>query len=546
MSADEAKSPSPAPGGWTHKIPARPTLNLYEVEGRNEIIVWAKWWDPTLGKRGGPRTKTTGLSVRFPPGHRRAGKVSPAREQKVLNLASLWHADLVSGKVPGTTPEAADRPDGDEAQALTLGEGFARYLDLDEGRYPAHDDPERADVARAAEEIKGVLGADVTISSLVPAAAAQTIWRRIEKRFAHAGSHAARAAVSGGRKRSNRHRRSRRSNRGSDGAVWARRVVNHFFSCMDWLRSRALIPQAACVRPPGWTSDFKADWRRLTGRDLDEEQEKPRFTPAEAGRLLDKVLDERVDPRLKMNMLVGGDSLRSGQVRRAMRSDLDLSPCGEFGLGRLRVKGKGRKKGSTVDLDLVVRAQIDHEMIDGYLRDCEAAYRDGRITDYALMPQGRFVRGAVPVRNDAKYNRPISRRTLLDYFHFLEEIAEVEHVESRAWYGLRRLWTDLGPEHVQTPRAREVLGGWARGSKVPEQVYASRDDEQAIRDASRARSTIREALRTGQLPELVDLRVAISREMAHCTDRDVLQWVLQALRTPVAPTPEAVDGGSDS
>jgi hypothetical protein len=74
-----------------------------------------------------------------------------------------------------------------------------------------------------------------------------------------------------------------------------------------------------------------------------------------------------------------------------------------------------------------------------------------------------------------------TRRTLLDYFHSVEEAAGVEHVAERAWYGLRRLWADLGPEHVQTARAREILGGWARGSTVPQKVYKTKQDELAIR-----------------------------------------------------------------
>lgn len=129
------------------------------------------------------------------------------------------------------------------------------------------------------------------------------------------------------------------------------------FACANWLSSRGHIPQDACARPDNWAAEFKADWKKLTGRDLDAETEGPRFSTEEAGRLLNALSEERIDPRLRLNIYVGGDSLRAGQVRRAMRSRLNLGPVGEFGLGRLQITGSGRKKGSTVDLDSVVREQ---------------------------------------------------------------------------------------------------------------------------------------------------------------------------------------------
>jgi hypothetical protein len=530
MSTQGAGKAKPALGEWTHKITTRPTLTMYEELGRTGVVVWARWWDGTAGKKGASQTKSTGMSIRFPPGHRREGEVSPAKEQEVLQLASRWHADLVAGNPPGTTHAASDGPDEDERASLTVAEGFRRYLDLSKGPYPDPSDPERQDVERAAEEAKRALGGgESAISSLVPMTAAQEIWRHVQRRFAEEQGGVSTAAP-GRRERRNRYRKSLGPARRSDGATWAQRVVHHFFACTNWLRSRGHIPEGACLRPADWKKQFKTDWRKLTGRDLEEEREPPRFSLQEGGRLLDTVTDERVDPRLRINVYFGGDALRSGQVRRARRTDLDLSGCGEFGKGRLKVRGRGRKRGSTIDLDEVVRAQIDYEMTEGYLRECEKAFHKGEIADYALMPQGRFVQGATPVRDARKYLQPISRRTLLDYFHSLEELAGVPHVPGRAWYGLRRLWTDLGPQHVQTARAREILGGWARGSTVPQVVYESKQDELAIREASRARAAIREELRTGRLAELTELRAAVSVALTTCKDTEVLRHLLRVLR----------------
>jgi hypothetical protein len=550
MSPQGAKKAQPAPGEWTHQITTRPKLTLREVVGKTGTVVRGEWWDGSVGKKGAMRTRSTGMSVRFPPGHKREGQISPTREEEVKQLASGWHADLVAGRDPGAVPAPAPGGDEDPRAHLTVVEGFGKYLDPDEGRYPDLTSQERRDVERAAEDAQRALGGDVVIASLVPAAAAQKIWRRVHKRFADDPASPPLAAAKG-RDRPNRQRRARaatrkgRPGRGparrGDGATWAARAVHHFFACMDWLRSHGHIPENACLRPARWKTDFKADWRALTGRDLEEERERPRFSPEQAGRLLDAVTSDEVDPRLRINICFGGDSLRSGQVRRALRSDLDLSACGEFGLGRLRVRGRGKKRGSTIDLDRVVRAQIDHEMSEGYLRACEQAWQKGEIPDYALMPGGRFVRGAVPVRHDGKYLLPISRRRLLDYFHALEDLAGVEHEEGRAWYGLRRLWSDVGPQHVESARGRELLGGWARGSNVPQRVYQTKDDELAIREASRARSVIREQLRTGSLAEVTELSTAVAGALSACTDPDVLRHLLQLLRGDSAHVGDQVE-----
>lgn len=57
----------------------------------------------------------------------------------------------------------------------------------------------------------------------------------------------------------------------TDGAAWAKRCVQHLFGCANWLLSRKRIPAGACARPDKWQQEFRADWRQLTERDLDEE-----------------------------------------------------------------------------------------------------------------------------------------------------------------------------------------------------------------------------------------------------------------------------------
>jgi hypothetical protein len=130
--------------------------------------------------------------------------------------------------------------------------------------------------------------------------------------------------------------------------------------------------------------------------------------------------------------------------------------------------------------------------------------------------------------------------------HALEFIAGDAHQHKRAWYGLRRLWADVGPEHVATTRAREILGSWARGSNVPQVVCETKQDESAIREASRARSAVREELRTGRLAELTELRSAVSAALSTCTHAETLRHLLRVLRGGDDTRPEPVDEPCDT
>lgn len=152
-------------------------------------------------------------------------------------------------------------------------------------------------------------------------------------------------------------------------------------------------------------------------------------------------------------------------------------------------------------------------------------------SDYALFAQGRFVRGAIPVRPNRKYLEPASNRGMLEWFHTLEALAGVEHQDGRAWYGLRRLWADLGEENLQTKRAKEVLSSHARGSRMSEQVYQSKEDERAIREASRGRTAIREALTSGRISDATALRGVVAQTLADAGP-DMLRRILEVLGVP--------------
>jgi hypothetical protein len=87
-----------------------------------------------------------------------------------------------------------------------------------------------------------------------------------------------------------------------------------------------------------------------------------------------------------------------------------------------------------------------------------------------------------------------------------------------------------GAKLVVAIRAREILGSWARGSTVSQELYQTKQDELAIREAARARSAIREELRTGRLVDLTELRTAVSTALSTCTDPDALRNMLRVVR----------------
>ena len=80
-----------------------------------------------------------------------------------------------------------------------------------------------------------------------------------------------------------------------------------------------------------------------------------------------------------------------------MRSQLDLSGSGAFGLGRMVVHGAGKKLGVTRDLTPEERGAIDRAL-SGYLRDLEEAYQCDLREDYRIFPSGRLKYDVSPSR----------------------------------------------------------------------------------------------------------------------------------------------------
>ena len=80
-----------------------------------------------------------------------------------------------------------------------------------------------------------------------------------------------------------------------------------------------------------------------------------------------------------------------------------------------------------------------HALSVGYLRHLERDYRASLRADYPLFPQGRLVQGAA---RETAPSAPLGEGALVDMWHALERVADLELVPDRGWYGIRGLLTD--------------------------------------------------------------------------------------------------------
>lgn len=228
--------------------------------------------------------------------------------------------------------------------------------------------------------------------------------------------------------------------------------------------------------------------------------------PARSGRWIFASLEHPdVDPRIALAIELGTEA-RLGQVIRLMRSQIDLSPIGAFGLGRMVVHGEGKKLGVTRDLTPEERAAIDRAL-SGYLKHLEDAYQRELREDYPMFPVGRLRFDVPPSRRSKSSradagsvrrakpsvpNRPIGKRGLLDLFRKLEEIADVTSVPGRGWYGIRRRATDVYEDYETDERVLNDQTGH-RSSDTRREVYQEKEREEIRAKSARTRRRVREA-----------------------------------------------------
>lgn len=504
------EGPSDVPGDWYYTLEA-PTVTAFERSDKGNRIYVRWWYNNSETKRRGRWKKfalrTEGLrGTTIGTIRNERGKIPKTRRETVIQALRKVQNGLTNGTIDSSTGQFVVEQRNERVQQahFTLAQGRAAIFDNDTGLYLFTGDGERdqnvREMLRAQRFIERQWGSDTPYSKL-PQDMARAIWRKI-----------ARSGSPGSGKRN------------------AARFVGYIHRSAKWLASQGHIAPEHAPYLDGWYQEFIQEWERLTGASV--QPERKRHSEDELERLLAHL--NEAEPRLRL-MMLSGMELRLGQVRRSMRSDLDLSEKGPFGLGTLRVVGAGKKKGAEVHLDPEQRAAFDYEMNLGYLRQCEKAYQAGRIQDYSLFPQGRFRDGAIPVRKNEKYLKPVAKTSVLGWFKSLEKLAGIQHVPGRAWYGVRRITTDLAPAYTTDSRVLDALGGWSKGSKMREQIY---QDEQR-EDVARAAADTRYRMRQGRTitPGARELHAQISSLLDDVEEEQTLRFVLAAVAKVLAHGP---------
>ena len=116
----------------------------------------------------------------------------------------------------------------------------------------------------------------------------------------------------------------------------------------------------------------------------------------------------------------------------------------------------------------------------------------GEIEEYFLFPAGRLHRGKARVERVTV--QPLGPTAIRKMFVAVERIAGVEHVEGRAFYGLRRQATDLAPEFASDARALNRLPGHL-DSATRERVYQEKENQRVRARAAETRRSMRKHLR---------------------------------------------------
>lgn len=167
-----------------------------------------------------------------------------------------------------------------------------------------------------------------------------------------------------------------------------------------------------------------------------------------------------LDPRVQ-NLLEVALGARLGQARRAMRSDLNLTPNSNA-KGQLAIPGGGRKKPGMA-IDLSARAvRSFRRAFKTYLKPWEDKYEEGLIDNYALYPGGPLSGLA---ENPGDPSTPyLSEAYLGELFDAAEVTAGVRKVEKRRFHGLRRFFRNTAASIEKDTRVLDrLMGHHSRG-----------------------------------------------------------------------------------
>lgn len=402
----------PKPGEWRYTVGEVPVqLTAHERADRGNAI-YTRIWD---GKRylPGEKKKLCG-SIRDA-----RSKIVPDMEVAAQKLAIERQRAKVAGIDTAT------------GGPLTLSEGFRRLLHKREGKF-AGGSTWRKDIDRVSKVIVLALGGD-TLSRDIRHMHYRKLWRYIVAEHV-------RANVAG---------------KVRFGPRQAEIIVGALRSTMVWLQQEGHIEAGVGLPAPNWKQAMRSEWETETNRPL-KSAKKPRYTVAENVKLWGAM--PHADPRIATVAQIGAE-LRIGQVARSRRTD--VHPHHGFRIGAVEVHGRGKKRGAMVVLSMQERHALTRAMLRGHLAELERAFRAGEIEDYYLITGGRLRTIDGVLRSPVERAGEAWGRTgLRKGWRKLEQIADVEHVDGRLWYGLRRLSADLAEDVESDARVLNAQGGW--------------------------------------------------------------------------------------
>jgi integrase len=238
--------------------------------------------------------------------------------------------------------------------------------------------------------------------------------------------------------------------KGLYGVRAAEMIVGSFRSMIVWLQESELL-EVAVMPPPKWKATMLKEWTEITGKPP-KKPHRPRYSAEEQLKLFRTL--PKADPRIAIAVMIGAE-LRLGQVARCRRSD--IFPHNGHEIGGIEVIGRGKKHGEIVVFTKRQREAVTAALETGFLSELEAEYRAGKLEDFNLVQGGFLARGKAQVDNATL---PVADKAMADWWKELEELAGVEHVEGRRWYGLRRLGADLAEDKTKDGRLLNKMGGW--------------------------------------------------------------------------------------
>jgi hypothetical protein len=300
-----------------------------------------------------------------------------------------------------------------------------------------------------------------------------------------------------------------------EGRRKAEKAISCLYAVLRWLNEREPTLYPAPRPVSKWRTKIREAWeQRFDTKLLDDEDDQPRHSVEETRMIFRKLHD--APPSIQLMVEVCGEQ-RAGQVARATRKDLDLdaSEDAPYGILDIRRHARGKKNTTIIVLHPEARALIDSMLMDGHLSELERAYQSGEIENYHLFPAGKLRKGKMPV---AKYRSgPISRNKsgewvrsgpshinrehLIKAFHRFERAIGITPVKGRAFYGLRRVLSDLAEDQTTDTRVLRELTGWK--SEEMRKHYQKRRNPEVLARASETRTKIRDGLRAGQAAAVV-------------------------------------------